>query len=511
VLADYLNDEDGALALLEQNPAASPPFASFVFASTAGSILLDRARYQEAFDQFSVALAVASDGEDDALRLTACTSGMQAAARTGNHSAAIRWCVEALRIILKTHGPKSCDAAELLGELAWLHWQAGARSRALGAAFGAVRHLLADQESEPDRIKESVRKVGHLLGWLASTASLGRPPNATADGELYAEPITGFLVRRNTILGTLPDRVGPTILYQQLGILAEALQQIGIARCAYRQAFKEALEAGREYEAGTADVHRVPLEAYLAEPERAISGLARSARAVVVMRSAISEPGLPNETRAQQLWESAPEGERLRVEREQTFWGVLWPTFVSLLEHGARKKEATALLDRLEAGLASHETEPADSELWMSCISDMRLAFQTGATRGMVGEQIAGLEGEETFRRTLLYLAITTVGDTHLAEAATAHAVVFPEALRNSRGEFISRGLATWLVSYWRRVVVERSFALSSPAFLRQEFATGSIQGDVASAARVLLAAEAATGARFDHIVRVALRDLSNM
>jgi hypothetical protein len=176
------------------------------------------------------------------------------------------------------------------------------------------------------------------------------------------------------------------------------------------------------------------------------------------------------------------------------------------LEREAGATEAAMLLDRLQAGLTSAALELVDPELWVTMVSDIRLAFQPKARRDSIGEQIAGLSEEATFRRLVLYAAISVVPDAQLNEAATAQAIVLLEALRNARDAFISSAVAAWVVKYWRKVLTQRSFALSSPALLLQEFTSVGNGEDIASAVRVLLAAEVATGAHFSQSVRAGLR-----
>lgn len=510
VSADYLNQLAQALEYLEAIDTVKG-FPGFVLRYTRGTILLDAGRVEEAFANFHHALAGSEPREHASLGYTAYATGLQAAARTRRWTEARGWCISAIHIAQRTSRPDSLEVVELLGELAWIHWQAGARERTLGATFGALRKLAPHLEHSTARLDEVVTKVSFLLGWITPIALTGSAPEVVANGVQYPEPVSGDVIRRRTVPEWMLDAVDSPRLYQSFGMLASCLGQLTAASWAYDCASRLATEADREFAADLVEIHRTPLVAYRGQVELAVSAAMRMVKALTVLRLSSAMLTVPSEEQARIIWQTSAPESRLQSEHACVFWGMLWPIYLFLLERNATPSTADDVLARLENRLNADDVTFFYHDLWIKCLDDMRLAFRAGNAREDIIRRNDLLSNEEQVRRVLLAVAASRVADARLPEAALLQAVIFPLATESSQGLFISRAFARWIVDYWRYQITARSFALSTPALLRSEMSSGNTSDPVGSAARILLAAVAATGARIDSTTRSELRKLSNI
>jgi hypothetical protein len=107
----------------------------------------------------------------------------------------------------------------------------------------------------------------------------------------------------------------------------------------------------------------------------------------------------------------------------------------------------------------------------------------------------------------LLYVVLSTASDAVVDEIASAHAVALAfEYERRAFGIGLVPDLARLVVDYWVNEVRTRAFRLSAPKLLRDELnGIPSSTGTMRTAARVILAAEAAAGASYATSTRAAL------
>lgn len=511
VVADHLGQADGALALLAATPDGDRDSHRFTIAYTEGRVMLSHGRPEDAFRRFATALLLPPGDGSWPYHLDALVHGMVAASRIGRWDEARRWGAGAIRLALR-RGRTPPDVAELLGELAWVHWQAGDRARACGALHGALRRLAASQTLDRPRFNEAAWKVGHLLGWFAGIASTGQPPATVRGGEPYVAPYSGLLYRSDDALGREPQEHGLAPLLVQLAMIASTFAPLRLARRAYEQASRLAEEEGRELLAATADSRRSAMEAYLGDFDSAIAAAIRGGRAFAIAQALQSrghQVGIL--TRASSLeddWRALTDRDR-RFEDALFFRSVILPAFVRLLADPTTDERALEELDRLDRSIVRVETAFQDPAYWRLLVTHMRRPFEKGMGHRRIQELLSTTAPDDNYQRVILYAVLARVSDARPADVASAQAVVLIFCAEGS-DTFVQISLARWLTRHWRDEVAMRSFRLTNPILLRDDLmALDRSRATVAGAARLMLTAQVATGSRFALTVAERLWSLS--
>jgi hypothetical protein len=356
-------------------------------------------------------------------------------------------------------------------------------------------------------------KAGHVLGWLDGATSPNGAPTSTADGGEYAEPNFGFLTNRNPPLGALQRPHGVEMILLQLAILASATERLRMARWAYEQSAASSRAIGIDLSAGTADGQRSSLEAYLGNYESAVSAalIGTCAMALFEQSPTFDNWTSKSESSISEECGSISVPRKRAIQLHMVFSGVVWPIFVNLLVTEKGGSEAVRSLNDAERFIVSRSSDFMDIGYWVRILERMKLAFTPTTKKSAIDELLASVEPDDTFQRVVLYLALSKASDVRPATAASAQAAVFVfgDSI-HSPGDFVWKSLARWIIQFWRLESDERSFRLSSPLLLRQEFQSmpSTLQA-VPAAARVLLAAEMATGATYDHAIHEKLRQLA--
>jgi len=199
------------------------------------------------------------------------------------------------------------------------------------------------------------------------------------------------------------------------------------------------------------------------------------------------------------------------LQRHVAFVDIVWPALVGVLAPAMPKDEARSRLAHLHESIMREAATIGDPDYWLTLAESASMAFKEGANRSDLEHRLE-LVVEDSYQRVLLLLGLSLVGEVQLARSASVHGVVFVyiEQMALTTGT-AGAAFRRWLIDYWRSQVARRSFAFALPGLLRDELdlvgARGVLPADVA---RVLLAAEVATGARFAADVRgdlVRIRD----
>ena len=138
VLADFMDEVEEALLLLEEGASKAEGAFKYLLKFTLACILLRKGEDDPAFKEFSEASAMSAGEVFPFYFSEGLRRGMIAASKTGNWSTAKVWCLRLMREGSFNTDLSAHEWTELLGELAWIHWSTGHRKKACGAMFGVV-------------------------------------------------------------------------------------------------------------------------------------------------------------------------------------------------------------------------------------------------------------------------------------------------------------------------------------------------------------------------------------
>ena len=510
ILADYLARLDEALETLTQVAPKALDSSRFILELTQARILLAHGRSGDAFEHFRSALAIPYEDGDAFLRFDALKHGMQAAGLTGHWQEARDWCIAAIRINRGRRGAERLEHAELMGELAWIFWQIACPAKACGAMYGAIRHLDLARDTDMPRVNEIRWKIGHVLGWLVSIASQGHPPSTTLAGDIYLEPFSGMVCRR---IPALAEHKKPaSMLLAQLTEFAKSTVRLGIARRASLQSEAVARRDGMELFAGMTAGQRSALEATLGNIASALAAALAGARAAAVLAGNTNTETLTRIGSLQEALGANFTPDIVRFQRDFIFWGVVWPALIRLVNEDTEADEAIRQINDVDACITACQSELAELSFWHGLLTFARMSFDSLGTRSSVLGCLHQKAQTENYReRLLLCVALCKVPDHQEIDVAGAQTVILQVC--ESKAVWVGValfGLRRWILRYWRNVSEHRSFALSIPRILRNEVAQVSQDPNSSrGAARVLLAAQLATGANLDRTLIGFLRGLS--
>jgi hypothetical protein len=496
VTADYLGKVDEAVALLAEPWDQEPQTSKAVKAFTLGRMLLAHGDPGIATAHFEAAINMLPHTSQSFLYFDALMSGSQAAALSEQWEAACRWAAEAVRVASRrTEAPLL--RAELLAEFGWMLWKRGARTKSCAALFGAVKTLLAMPELESGRFNEVRWKVGHVLGWMASVASGGLPPQETGAGEVYVEPTIGFVSRQIPALRDLQSPSGMEALAAQLGLLASAVGLLPLAKKAYMTAAELGRAKGLGLFAGISEGLRATLEALNGDAQAAVECAVLGGMAAAVSRK-FPLDSVPAKLELEKEAGLLTEEERAEPMRLFLFLGAVWPSFVRWMASASLATNAGPEMIRLRAAIQQDGRIPAsDRDYWDSMFGRIEALIQGGLRRAELLRSISAIGGDDTYERIVQYLLVSASVDARPDDLAGSQATVLVFANQLSRGgDAAAKSLARWIVDFWRKEATERAFRLTTPSLLRDCLAT--LPEDwppVQRAARVLQSASLVSGA----------------
>lgn len=506
LMADYQDRVEEALQLLRDSQSGADEWSRFLLAFTQAAVLLAHGRPVEAADLFGEVLASPVAGEFDVILPDGLARGMQAAARASRWTEAESWAAQAIQRFRVRERGDSYTPPELLGELAWIHWEAGREGHACGAIYGAVAWLLARRDDSSSRYRETFLKVGHVLRWLAG-AAVGQPPTKVADGGEYIRPFPGFLYNSRPAIGDYGVQREPQLLLYQVGQFAAAVHQRGIAARAFTQASECARSLGDAFFADFVDILRAFAESELGHPGDAVAAYSTGRRALAIQSNLVIGRSAAS-VDADAAWRSLDEGTRREKER-LLFSACLLPTFFRLCSPAVGRDAIVRELDDLRASVVDPGRDFIERDRWLRLIEQTR-AVATGSVHRRRAEEMV-LEASAAEEQMVGLLALVLAPDAPLADIAKAQAAI-AASLDRFDDRLVQTKLNTWLwiVTTWRDVAKRRGALLTSPGILRSALASLPEHFPTSSdAASVLLAAETCAAALYPGWVRARLGELA--
>jgi len=502
VLGDHMDRPQEALAVIEGALPTADSNGRFLLLYTAGCILLDHSTPEASSEAYQRALSESPSAyrflQFDALR-RAC----EAAGRAG------QWMVareRAVRSIKVSRGDElTYERLEMIGELAWAYWALGHRRKACAAMSGLARGLIQREDHQNPRFREVFRKAGHALGWMESVAETGKPPVPNSQGERYVEPFPGSFSRARPQLADIPLPLPPHALLYELGRLADGCALHVLAWRRLNEAKELAGSKGLRVFQRVVDLDLAELAARREEYEDALQLTLSGIRSFGAIQR-LKEQGtsfLTADSSIDDFWTGLSIERRQDAER-MAYWTTIGPAITRLLAKDGSPQKCADLFQRLAAVFLEHQHEFADFQYWTNMLRELRVAFSSTATRETIRDQIQGARVDQV---QLLHLAFSRTPQAGLAESCGAHSVAFEALFRTLRlSKLMCEDVAIYVLRYWREVAGTQAFALRNPRGFKTALASLQ-QPTISNAAKVLLLAVEATGARLAETLRQGLID----
>jgi hypothetical protein len=513
VLADFMDSADEALEVLSEIKTGIDNASSFVLLSTKSSIMQNRKRLEEAFNGFQRALEIKEGGIYRFLHFDTLRRGVIAASQTSHFEHAKVWCKSALNILHKEETGQvvvgreyQYDYLELLGELAWIHWKYGYPAKSCTAMYAIVQQLVKNNNIDNPRYKETFLKTGHVLGWLASVASTGKPPSIAVDGQEYTMPYTGIFYYRAPRIAELPYIPGKnSFLLSQIAMMASGIGQLKLARKAYLLASETAKQEGLLVYSTIMELELSSLNSYIGDYGAAFASLLAGIIGVTLARRG----SLETKDNPIEVWESLPVEEKSAIEGFHIYHLVMLPAFSGLLKYD-NKELCLRQVDKVQEALRAVRRSLLTYDRAVGIVNYMRLAFDTQDQRQNVRDIMRTLKPDDHYERLILYIALANQPSARPEEIANTQAIVLPYVNETGAyGDFTRKSISEWIVKSWYEELENRSFRLNTPRNLRKVLEgiprTSNLVTDAAS---VLLAAEHSAGTTFNTDVREKLIEM---
>jgi hypothetical protein len=487
VFAAFLDRLTDALALLDVDLDRRSSAERVRRHHAAASLLADAGRFEPSLARWDVAFKEPRSNDyftygDAARRAAEIASKLQQWRR------GVRFGVKAI-LPLRRAGLEF-DALDMLIELAWLHWQAGSPRRCVAAMSHVVNRLVAEQDIESPRYRETFRKAGMLLGWIA-TVDVRDPSQAWAGME-FATPFPGWASRSRPAMATMSTPMSlPLLTYLAGRVMAEA----GMRRAALRQLERARAIATQQ----KATVVECMVSSAEAEVYAAVGDLARAVplalagMRILVLAKGSSESDFDSSVSVSSKWTSAP-SERRRDVQGMFFWDVVAPSIVGGLARRVDDDGFCQLLAELRDALTEQKANVEDLSYWLQVVESTEAVIRAVP----VMDIRAAVQRHSNDTRLLLidYLALMRSPSATLSDVCGSQIVCLTTFSRNRTWlTSVLADLPVVIIDFWREAAKSRAYSMSGPALFRRTM-EGITEYTIQNAARVLLAAYVATGIR---------------
>ena len=179
------------------------------------------------------------------------------------------------------------------------------------------------------------------------------------------------------------------------------------------------------------------------------------------------------------------------------------PAFAGLLKYN-NKELCLQLVDKIQEAIGSVQESLLTYDRSVSIINNMKLTFDTKDQRQNIRDILRTLKPGDHYERLILYIALANQSSARLGEIANTQAIILPYVNETGAyGDFTRKSISEWIVKSWYEELENRSFRLNTPRNLQKVLEGIPRTSDLVSdAARVLLAAEHASGSTYDKQVR---------
>lgn len=515
IYAEYLNQLDEALLVLDEFEDLEDPDADFIVNYTKGCLTADAGRNKDAERYLSYAKDLAGSGFafyrlDCIKRLAIIKSSLK------KYEAAKALCIEAIHRFAKSEVKEifALHRYEMFGELAFIHWSNGDVKKACGAMFGFVMALVEiDNYIENNKYKEAFNKAGHGLGWFVSVVNSGKPPSMTLDGEEYAHLYAGiFGIPREQLGNHIPPFGFSKAL--MLNQLARFAQGAGLLRMSWKL-YHLSLEQ-YQLEKKSEDLHLVTLfpelanlEMIFGSPQKSLEHAINAVKFMAFGKANINN--LEKDPKANITVESVGAkiaDDDLKTAERHLLYIVFAPLVAKIVGQNYSESEISDELEKWETAILELQRELFYKEEWIKAIryvDDLYHYWKNGAE---VEEGFQVFDDSSVFE-LFRYLVRSVRSETKIKDAFRYQVTVsisLPQYDRFSK--YLVYDIGKFIHKFWLNFAYSRRFAVRNPQlFLEKLLSIKPTLGGV-TISHVLIEASHALGIDLPSDVRNKIKQL---
>lgn len=472
ILADYLDEFDGAISTLERVSVEDDPDLVVLKHYTLANIYFDANELSDAARNYSAVVA-ADTAAFGYYRLSAQKHLAVIHGKQGNLREAKAACVAALHRIGVRFDPDDLrlyDRLEMLGELAWVNWASVCPKKTCGAMYGLVMELTKRGNDSEARYRELYNKAGHALGWFVPIASSGRAVDLTSDGLPYVPVEAGFMGQMRKSLQNFqgPSEYSKALLASQIGFFAEA---IGLDRLAWK-AFYHADAMLQENENWYLSLSSIPLVAPLAARFGTFDEAMRLGIQTIRAFSVGQHVGSGGDFKQHadyvlQQWNGLSDAAKQQAERRLTYL-VFGPGFVEHLKWGLELSGTTDRLRSARDSIHRYHDSLVEPDFWYVVLEFLERLVELHANNSKDIGDLA-VPGDEPLLKAMQYLTWSEMASTRLADSLRmqVYSLEFVFKLRDL-GRPMHRPLGEFLHRHWQGIAYTKGFALRNPQLVRK-------------------------------------------
>lgn len=360
--------------------------------------------------------------------------------------------------------------ARVLAEVAVARWAVGRRPEAFDAIESAVSTVLAAKPTET--IQSLTVRIGHVLGYFATVATTGSPPQGTSSGQTYVAPTPKMFRGHNAAaISMYRARTGSAMLKAQLSALAFRTDRSKRSQVWAESAFAEATGAG--VPATTLFVASTVLDTQVRSGDTAAAietafVAARALRALNAERKAGRDP-----SRDDFRIDLRPGPSTATDDLDETaLQFVLVPMVLRICEESARGADAgrAAAQSAIDA-IARLGRQVLPSDKW-EAMRGLLQRFVEGADERTVAAEVQRISQEHQGMVQLgAYLLLSAWPSADFSRSAVlqVHAASFAFQVASVAAPGTAERVAEFLWSLWQSRLQTARFRFSSPSMLARD------------------------------------------
>jgi hypothetical protein len=520
IYADYLKQTDQAIAILDELPDLNNPDISFLVNYSKGCFAFSAEHNLAAIDFLNN--AENTTGNDFSYYRFETTKKLAIALeKRGEWEPAKRYCIKALlkiKNIKENEGLDELEFCELLGELAYIHWNLQKPEKSCGAMYGYIRKLIKNKDVDSSRYKEVFNKAGHALGWFLSMAKWGTPPQKTLQGEDYAPIQPGLFGIRRMAMGEFVSPMGfaSSHLLRQVALFANGLSLFRTSR----NVFKLSIEYS-QYEKRN-DVHSLSAYPELASLEVVLGDAHNSLDYSILARqfffsvSAISKGSKPSDyltdlAKTINSNESNLTKTQRRKAEESLILTTFIPLFCKLIGSDLSVDSLLRELEYWKLEILSMKSEFFLAEDWLNLIEYFKDMVLFWKSDGELDNNFI-LFGNRNHFEMLSTLLSSDKSDIILSDVYISHVRV-AISLRNygEYARYMCWGIGKFIHRYWLRTAQTKRFALRHPDLFAEKITSISPNNGADTLYDVLISAGQAVNVRLSENTMAELKKIKKM
>ena len=359
------------------------------------------------------------------------------------------------------------DRVEMLGELAFIYWNLGNRTRACAAFYGYAMRLVIEKDMDNLRYREAFNKAGHGLGWFLMMSLTGKPPETIISGEIYMPVTAGLFGLRREALGKYVPPFGfskATLLLQ----IASFAYHVGLLRTAWKTfklclSYFESENRNDDYQLAVVYTNMTTLEMIYGDEGLALSYFAQGVTFWAASRASMAGKTRVGPLENQRLDFSIISDDDIKTAEKHFLYLVFAPVFLNFFSLELDVSKIISKLTSLEQLLKANDFGLLYRNDWLRIIRYFIELVNNEDSNEGPDLNFEALGDGTTFK--ILYLIVNSIKSNISLKAAFSMQMTALISLPNynSMCRNMLPACGNILHRYWTRVSETQRFALHDP------------------------------------------------